>query len=423
MRAVVTELRRGLVPRVAPVLALVLVVLMRADLSWWRGVWPASSAAVGSPLLFLGPAMGALSAWEMSRRRDAFPQARARSTAAALAAHVLAGAGVLVIGLAYAWVVNAQAGAWGHPWVSYLLVAVCVVTGCVAAGFVLAAVSAPAWFAPVVTALACFLRLAWTQGGTGALPRVFLGAPAYLELDPLAVVGAVGEAAVLVALALVTPAALARLAHRRDGAAYPLGARRRAGVVAGCLAGVLVLLGAAGGPPIQRERVSTGDGVCTGTTVRLCVWPDETQRLAGLTTMSQRAAQVGSRWGAARAVTLREMGLPASQDGNFIMGGEANWFLASSIADALTLQLVPEACYPASTDTSAKADRFYLQLNDLTAFLQVQIMGGTVPDGTGDSTGVDWAAITRAANASPADQETWMTTHLSGLVTGKGQCR
>ena len=39
------------------VLAVVLVVLMRTDVTWWRGVWPTASAAVGSPLLFLGPAL------------------------------------------------------------------------------------------------------------------------------------------------------------------------------------------------------------------------------------------------------------------------------------------------------------------------------------------------------------------------------
>lgn len=423
MRVVVSELRRGLVPRLAPVLAVVLVVLMRTDVTWWRGVWPTASAAVGSPLLFLGPALGALSAWEMSHRRDAFPEARVRSTAAALAAHVLAGLGMLFVGLAYATIVNLQAGAWGHPWGSYLLVAAAVVAGCVAVGFILAAVPAPVWFAPVITALACFLRLAWTQGGTDALPRVFINAPAYLELNPLAVAGALGEASVLVALALTTPAAVSRLAQVRAGSAYRLGGRRRAGVLAGCLVGALVLGAVVTGPPIQQERTATSDGVCTGRQIRLCVWPEETERLTSLTTMSDRAADVGERWGATGAVTLREMGLPETKDGNFIMGGEANWFLASSIADALTNQLVPAACYPAVTDTSQAAADFYRSLNELTDFLQVQIMGGTIPSDTGDSTGVSWAAVSRAATADTTTQQAWVRQRLARLVTGKGQCR
>ena len=75
---------------------------------------------------------------------------------------------------------------------------------------------------------------------------------------------------------------------------------QRAGVLAGCLVGALVLGAVVTGPPIQQERTATSDGVCTGRQIRLCVWPEETERLTSLTTMSDRAADVGAscwlRW-------------------------------------------------------------------------------------------------------------------------------
>ena len=62
------EMRRSLLVRLSPLAAAALVALMVNDIHTWRGIWPEGSAHISAPLLFIGPLMGGVGAWEVRRR-------------------------------------------------------------------------------------------------------------------------------------------------------------------------------------------------------------------------------------------------------------------------------------------------------------------------------------------------------------------
>ena len=110
------EMRRSLLVRLSPLAAAALVALMVNDIHTWRGIWPEGSAHISAPLLFIGPLMGGVGAWEVRRRCLAGSARGARSGAAPwitplLIAHLLSGAAVIAAGALCATIVNLASGA------------------------------------------------------------------------------------------------------------------------------------------------------------------------------------------------------------------------------------------------------------------------------------------------------------------------
>jgi hypothetical protein len=135
------ELRRSLLVRLSPLAAMGMAALMINDIHTWRGIWPEASANISTPLLFIGPLMGGVGAWEVRRRYLAGSARSARAESAPwtrplLAAHLLAGVAVIAAGALCAIIVNLTSGAPdGFLWPSYLAVALACLSECIAVGF------------------------------------------------------------------------------------------------------------------------------------------------------------------------------------------------------------------------------------------------------------------------------------------------
>lgn len=424
------ELRRCLLARLAPLAAVGLVALMLSDRHRWQGVWPEASAAVTAPLCYLGPALAGAAAWEVRRRRGERESRNGGEPWAGplLTAYLLAGAGVIAVGAICAVLVNLSASApAGFLWPSYLIIALAVVGECLAAGVLLGRLGGPAWFAPVVAVLACFLRLITTQGtGVGTpesrLTRTFLSGRAWVALTPAGVVLAVVEAAIVVAAALLLPELLAALRARRERTAFPWSGRTRVAVAAGCAACVLGAGLVLTGPPLTVERDAPANPVCTDTKLHLCVWPEDAARLPVLAALAERAGAQADALGVELPDHLSAYGLEPGAP-NFTIESDSVWFAANDLAGLIVGSAVSVDCTPPDTDPAA-AD-FYQAYGELAGLVELRLQGADArPAGMGDTRQIDRAEIARVAKSDRATQDAWMQERLDTMRDiAAEQCR
>lgn len=424
------ELRRSLLVRVAPLAAVGLVALMLSDRHQWQGVWPEASAAITAPLCYLGPALAGAAAWEV-RRRCGERESRSGGEPWAgplLTAYLLAGAGVIAAGAICAVAVNLSASApVGFLWPSYLIIALAVVGECLAAGVLLGRLGGPAWFAPVVAVLACFLRLITTQGtAVGApesrLTRVFLAGHAWVALTPAGVTLAVVEAAIVIAAALALPGLLAALRERRERTAFPRPRRTRVAVTAGCAVCVLGAGLVLTGPPLTVERAIPEHPVCTDTQLRLCVWPEDAARLPALTTLAERAAEQADALGLELPDHVSAYGLEPGAS-NFTIESDSVWFAANDLAGIIVGSAVSVDCLP--TDADPGVEDFYRAHGELAGLVELRLQGADArPAGMGDTRDIDRAEIARVAKSDEATQDAWMQARLDTMRDSAAeQCR
>lgn len=424
MRAIVwAELRRSALALGVLVLAVAQVALMLNDVAAWRGVWPMASAAVSAPWIFLGPAaagLSALDAVQRSRQRGAVLAGigwRSTTTAMVLARVVMICI-VILAGTACATVVNLVAEApAGFIWPSYLVVALSFALWSAAVGMALGSLGGPVWFAPVVAALATFIRAIWFQGlGEGspeaAFTRVFIEGRPWDALNVRGVAGAVLETLVVVVLALVTPVLVTTLRARRVGRVYPWGPRARALTVVGSVAMVGCTALVLSSPPLVQSRTPPADPPCSDTHPVVCVWPENERLLPALAAKADRADALAQTVGGHLMPRIDEYGL--SDGDNFLAMGQGTWFFTDSLAGAIARSLAPEwPCHPPSGDPAL--EQYYAAQFDLTALFQLQIEDSERPRGYGTSTDVDVAEVNRVWRADHADREEWIAARTAAM--------
>lgn len=415
------EMRRCLLVRIAPLAAAGLVALMLIDRHQWQGIWPEASAAITAPLCYIGPALAGAAAWEVRRRCG---ERESRSDADSWAgplmlAYLLAGAGVIAVGAICAVVVNLSASApAGFLWPSYLIIALACISECLAAGVLLGRLGGPAWFAPVVSVLACFLRLAITQGtGVGTpesrLTRIFLAGHAWVALTPAGVALAVVEAAIVVIAALALPNLLAALRARRARTTFPWPRRTLVAVAAGCAVCVLGAGLVLTGPPLTVERAIPEHPVCTDTKLRLCVWPEDAARLPALTTLAERAAEQADALGLELPDHVSAYGLEPGAS-NFTIESDSVWFAASDLAGMIVGSAVSVDCLP--TDADPGVEDFHRAYGELAELVELRLQGADArPAGMGDTRGIDHAEIARVAKSDQATQDAWTQERLETM--------
>lgn len=422
------EMRRSLLVRLSPFAAAALVALMVNDIHTWRGIWPEGSAHISAPLLFIGPLMGGISAWEVRRRHLAGSARGARSGTAPwitplLIAHLLSGAAVVAVGALCAIIVNlASAAPAGFLWPSYVLVSLACLTECIAVGFLLGRLGGPAWFAPVITAMLLFLRLVITLPGSGDamrfhFTRLFLSGRASVTLSPIGVALAVLEAGLVVVLARSVPDLIAHMRATRARTAYPWSRTRRRTVVVGGLscvvAGALVLMS----PQLTQERRPPKEPVCTSTEFRICVWPDEAARLPGLTRIAERVPEQAQALGVPVPDHISSYGLDDTRSykpggSNFVIESDSTWFAAGSAADLLIASIVSAQCYP--HDESGR-QAYFKAGHELSMLLELRLQAADFPQGMRDSSGVDRTEIARIGKADEAEQRAWIDERLATM--------
>ena len=422
------EMRRSLLVCLSPLAAAASVALMVNDIHTWRGIWPEGSAHISAPLLFIGPLMGGVGAWEVRRRCLAGSARGARSGAAPwitplLIAHLLSGAAVIAAGALCATIVNlASAAPAGLLWPSYVLVALACLTECIAVGFLLGRLGGPAWFAPVTTVMLLFLRLVITLPGSGDamrfhFTRLFLSGRASAVLSPTGVALAVVEAGLVVVLAWSAPGLIAHTRAVRARTAYPWSRPRRRAAVVGSLscvvAGALVLTS----PQLTQERRPPKEAVCTSTDFRICVWPDEAARLPELTRIAERVPEQARTLGVPVPDHISSYGLEDTRglkpgSGSFVIESDSTWFAAGSVAGLLTASVVPAQCYP--HDESGR-QAYSKAAHELSLLLELRLQAADWPHGMRDSSGTDRTEIARIWKTTETEQQTWIDERLATM--------
>ncbi|WP_444663660.1 hypothetical protein ACT17Q_15875 [Cellulomonas sp. CW35] len=417
-----TELRRSVLGPGTALLAVAQIALMLNDVAAWRGVWPMASAAVGAPWLFLGPVAAGLSAYDTLRRTRHQSLGAAGvgwrvPTTAMLLARVAMAVAVVTAGVLCAVVVNLTAGApSGFVWPSYLVVALAFAVGSVAVGMLLGCLGGPLWFAPVIAVLLVFLRAAWFQGvspesSEAALTRIFLAGRPWDELNTRAVVGAVLETGVVVAVALALPVLGDRLRARRVGRVYPVAARDRLRGLAATAVIVTSAVLVLASPPIAQARPPASNPLCSETRPRVCVWPEDALLLPGLAEKADRAGALADQVGGRLRPQLDEFGL--SRGDNFVAMGQGTWFFSDTLAAMLASSLAPVRCDPPPDHPALGT--YYEAEYDLTALFQLQIEDSERPAGYGDSSGTDLADVMQVWRADADTRDAWVAQRVATM--------
>lgn len=391
--------------------------LMLTDIAEWRGIWPMASAAVGAPWAFLGPAAAGLSAYDAVRRpRPAVETLGWRTVSSAmLVARMILVAGVVAVGAAFAGLVTLASDAPdGGLWGSYLTVTLAFAVWSVALGMLVGSFGGPSWFPPVVALLVAFLRGVWFQGAGpespgAAFTRVFLAGRPWHELDPVAVIAAVAEAALLLIVALGAPVLAARIRGRFAGATF---APHRAGVVLGVSVASMVVLCIGvvlTSPPIVRDRTAPPVIPCTDTLPQVCVWPEHASLLPALAETTSRAQRVSQAVEGSLMSRIDEFGL--GDEDTFVAVGQGTWFLSDTLAGTIAGSLAPVRCDSPESDPQVAV--YFAARSEVSALLQLEIEDEVWPAGYGNSLGVDRTEVARVWRAPAAERDAWVDDRVA----------
>ncbi|MDR1188637.1 MAG: hypothetical protein LBK95_14500 [Bifidobacteriaceae bacterium] len=417
-----TELRRSVFRFAAPLLAVAYLALMLSRLQAWRGVWPAASAQIGAHWIFIGPIVAGLAAWETARRRghlETSSRQETRCLFAPLLAAQLAWTGLIVLVAAVcaavaSWATDAPSG---FLWPSYLVLTAALAVECVAVGHLLGRICRPDWFGPVLAVLLIFLRIVmFSSAATGsyrsAFARIVLGGQPHVGLNSWAVACAAVEAGLLVAAALVVPPLIDRIRTAKSGRVLALG---RPGMVTSVVGAIVFAVGVAAvftSPSVHEERTPPDELLCTDTGIRLCIWPEHEVYLPALTIVAEEADNVALELGEEASGQLNEFGLDWTT-GNFSLINSSTWFLSDALADVIVDSLAPLPCVPAEHDQAYEpyVDAFW----HASAMVRLMLEDAPPPTGTGDTTGVDQAALVREWEAGPAAQHAWVERYTGEM--------
>ncbi len=345
MTAFLVELRRSPLRWWLPVfVGLDLAVLLGRSREW-EGVWPQASAAAQLPAFFLSPVLAAAAAWAAGREQRAGAAEQFAATgrpewqrqALQLGVTVCYGLGGLVPGAAVAAALTVGEGGPGFLWPSYLVLAASLLIIFAAFGHVVGRRFSSRLMPPLVagSVFAVFSVVSPILGIT----LFVLSGPPQSEITLAALGARVFLAVTVVAVAIVgIPAPRTRRwASSRTGLA--------AGAALAALTAALVTLPSSGA--LRVERAAPHQPLCSDSTPRVCLWPEQRKYLATITAMAGRLG------GLSETVkvpdTFYEEGLRAplgtNSDFPVVLGTYA---VARSMAGGVLGATLPELCRTAS---------------------------------------------------------------------------
>ncbi|WP_416873726.1 hypothetical protein [Kitasatospora sp. SC0581] len=415
IRVLLMELRRSPLRWWLPALLLIDLAALFGRSRSWIGVWPETSVAAQVPSFYFGPALAAAAAWAAGRegRGGAMPatptstRPRFLPELLLLTATLVYGTAVYACGALVAAAVSWSEAGPGFLWPGYLVIGLTVMTGCAAAGQLVGKTIRSTFLAPSVAGLGSLAVLAWV-GSPHAFGLFVLSGSPQAQAAPAAVALRVGLALAAAGLALTLPdwwqARRSVLFQARSGlAAVGFGALLVALVAAAPQAG-----------RVQVSRSAPAQPLCTTTTPKLCIWPEERKYLPKLASLSDRIALLPAGLFVVPD-TFYEQGLrgPAHQYTDFPISEGSVWTVAESISIQILSATAPPRC---KNLTEANTERMVKASWELGRWLNVTITGGPQPDDVhGGPPGLDTASIDQLAGAPQAEQISWVNERLSVL--------
>ncbi|MCP2313316.1 DUF7224 domain-containing protein [Kitasatospora paracochleata] len=320
-----------------------------------------------------------------------------------LAATTLYGLVAYAAGTLVAAAVTVRQAGPGFLWPGYLLLGAGVVVLCASVGHLVGR-----WFpsgiaVPVIAGLSCFVALA-AVGGPGALGFFVLSGAPYITVVPGALVARLVLAAAVAALAVFVP--------RPTGPVFR-GASR---ILALCSVAVVLLavVGVRAAGPVRELRAAPSSQLCTGTTPKICVWPEQRKYLPQFEAMANRAAALPAELIKSPA-SFHEQGLRGGgeRDGDFSISEGSMWEAAVGIGMVIGNASEPRACEGANP---AASEQRFQAMFEIDSWITARIAGGGQPaDRHGGPPGVDQAEIARLVTTPEAHQIEWVKQRMQAI--------
>ncbi|RBQ12881.1 hypothetical protein DQE82_03725 [Micromonospora sp. LHW51205] len=407
------EMRRSPLRWWLPFLVLVDVSMLFSRSTEWIGVWPQTSAAAQLPVFYFAIILAAGAAWASGRvyRSETTENMAAaasppwRREAIQLATTVVYGLMPFLVGTVVAAVTTAIGDSpRGFLWPGYLVLATVLIVCTCALGHLLGRTIQSKIAAPLIGPVVVFMIV-----GFGVLPflelAVLSGAPQFkVELAPM--LARLALAAALVGAALSAGGTAAGRSWSWFGRGYQF---QHAAYLASAGAVVLslVLIYVAG--PLRSARPAPEEPLCSDSTPKVCVWPEQRVHLA-------RMVPVAERLGALSAVlvvpgTFYEEGLrgPLGSNSDFalVLGDWAatRGMVSTSLNDTFG---VP-ACEPMNDlDLQRNAEAFTI----LKEWIVARVYGPKPSDIHGGFE-YDEEELTRVLASSESQQVDWARSKIA----------
>lgn len=375
MRLLLLEARKSaLLWSVVPI-SLVWAAIAGSRIDTWLGSWPAASTSSTTPIVYCGPVLGALCAYESARRglsglydgAKIAPHSRWRGPLAHYLVHLVLAMVPLAVTLVYVGARNLSTAPPGFFRAGYLAYTIATLVVLVTGSYL------------VGTAVGS--KLVGAVAGTAVSLVIVIyadtplsGAP-HLEVS----VGRLGVIAVL-ALCLGALTVVYASSATSNRAVALVVARRPLGAAAGVMAAAGLALAHVLVPnPIQVERPTPSSPACSDDSPRVCLWPEHASYLTDITPLAERAAKAGDGVlhvpDAFYEYGVRDRDITSSFQ--IMAHGPGLWFTAGGMASTLiNAEVVPNYC-PAR-DNEAEMRRGALT-TELLYWLQSRIYGSEQP--------------------------------------------
>lgn len=408
-----TEVKRSPLRWWWPLLVLLDLAVLFGRADWWVGEWPQASVETQIAAFYIAPLVAASAAWSAGRRyRDrtaSLVEASARPAwqveATQLLATVVYGIAVYVVGAAVAAGVSLAdgGGGVGFLWPGYLALGGALIVASVAFGHIAGSWSSSQFLAPVTTALAAFVVIAWMGGGLGLF--VLNGAP---DLVPMrsAVAWRVAAALVAVALAVTVSRPRGPVRWSRNGM------RLAAAVTAAAFAATVAGAQRAGAVQGQRTPPASDAAVCTSGHPALCLWPDDAKYRPQAQAMTARL-QVLQADGIKVSDIYYERGLRGPDPGGldfYVMEGSL-WDAAETIGDEIGHNALIADC---QVQNGVDDPAVFRAVGELNVWLTMRVFGGGQPSSMhGGPPDVDMAQVAAVLQWPEDTQLLWYQQRLA----------
>lgn len=374
MRLLLLEARKSTLLWALVPIAVAWAAIAGSRIDTWLGSWPAASTSATTPIVYCGPVIGALCAYESARRglsglydgAKLAPRSRWRGPLAHYLVHLVLAMVPLAVALVYVGARNlstAPEGFFRADYLAYTFATLVVL----ATGSYLAGTAVGSKLVGAVAGIAVSLVVViYADTPLSGAPHLKVSA------------GRMGLIAVL-ALGLVALTVVYASSATSNRATAPM-VRRPLGAAAGVVAaGGLALAHVLVPSPIQVDRPTPGSPACSDTSPRVCLWPEHASYLSDITPLAERAAEAGD--GVLQVPdTFYQYGVrdrDITSSFQIMAHGPGLWFTAGGMASTLiNAEVVPNYC-PARDD-EAETRRGTLT-TELLYWLQSRIYGSEQP--------------------------------------------
>ncbi|MYS93809.1 MULTISPECIES: hypothetical protein [Streptomyces] len=309
------------------------------------------------------------------------------------------------LGAVAAAIVSVPTAGPGFLWPSYLLLGFSVITLCAALGHLVGRWSRSIFMAPVICALGCFVAIGAIGSPRGLGLFVLSGEP-NVVVNTWPLVARISLATALLFAAIVLPD---RQKRQRFRWPQTFGAR----VAASC-AGFAVLVAFSSlifAGPIRVDRAATDSPLCSTSSPRVCIWPEDRKYLPELTAMAERLDAVPQKW-LNLPDTFYQSGLrpdPRYIPIDFSFSEGQLWFAAPNFAGVVIQRSITDKCEERSRVSAQKYSDAILQLD---LWLEFRLMGSSKLSINSTLSDAQLSEPQRIVQASEGEQASWVDKQL-----------